>query len=275
MAETCFLFQDPHNFIESHMGMDLPSQSAFSRKRQLSDNVSNDSVESRKKRSRVMNDNRNVNHNNAYGPSHALMNAGIVILKDQAKEVELNKMVDQCHRFPIQQIPSNDSIELLSGVKTSTGIRNTRTLIEEIQECDNDDDVIMIEDVNETTAMSNNSSDGNLSEQPTQTDSDDDGNGPIDERIESEDDDDIQEILAEPQPKRRRFVSPVRKDQKVPLAKKHAELLIAKKPFGRLVKELVDMVNGTGIIGPCDFLRMLMLMLQHELQKYQMVEVFV
>ncbi|KAI1706328.1 hypothetical protein Ddc_15340 [Ditylenchus destructor] len=97
-------------------------------------------------------------------------NQGIISLKDQAKEVELTKMVDQCHHVVIQQNPSNDpKRELLSGVVTSTGnVQNRLALTEERQQFDNDDNVIIIEEGNETTAMLNNSSDGNLSEQPTQ-----------------------------------------------------------------------------------------------------------
>ncbi|KAI1695510.1 hypothetical protein Ddc_21183 [Ditylenchus destructor] len=158
--------------------MDLPSQSSLSRKRQLPDNVSdNDSLESRENRRLVMNDEQLESGGNQC--SHDVMNAGIVILSDQAKEVELNKMIDQCHRFPIQQISSNDSLSelrqalnLLNGAETLAGNGNIEqngpALTKNIQESDNDDDIIIIEDVNETTAMSNNSSDGNLLEQPTQ-----------------------------------------------------------------------------------------------------------
>ncbi|KAI1698368.1 immunoglobulin i-set domain-containing protein [Ditylenchus destructor] len=98
----------------------------------------------------------------------------IVLLKDQAKGVELNNMIDQCHRFPIQQAHLNNSIgsNLFNGVGTSTenenAAQNSPTLTEEEQELDNDDDVTIIEDVNETTSWLSNSSDGNLSEQPTQ-----------------------------------------------------------------------------------------------------------
>ncbi|KAI1710095.1 core histone h2A/H2B/H3/H4 domain-containing protein [Ditylenchus destructor] len=63
-------------------------------------------------------------------------------------------------------------------------------------------------------------------------------NGPIDEQpsVESDDDDDIQETpVAQPQRKRRRFASPVRKDK----------LVIPKKAFERVVKELVA-VHDTG-----------------------------
>ncbi|KAI1704394.1 hypothetical protein DdX_14261 [Ditylenchus destructor] len=110
---------------------------------------------------------------------HNSNNLGIVLLKDQAKEVALNEMVDQC--IPIQQMPSNDSkselrraLNLLDGAGTSIGssnsVQNGPELTRMKDENGSDDDVIVIEDEIETVEMPNNSSGDNLPEPSTQID---------------------------------------------------------------------------------------------------------
>ncbi|KAI1707870.1 hypothetical protein Ddc_14588 [Ditylenchus destructor] len=111
--------------------------------------------------------------------NHGEHNSGILKLKNPAKEVELNKMIEQCRRWPLQQGHSSDSqnefrrpSDLLDGPGTSTGIGNAAqngpgfTRVKE--EIGSDDDVMIIEDSNETSAMLNNSSHGDSPEQPTQ-----------------------------------------------------------------------------------------------------------
>ncbi|KAI1701903.1 hypothetical protein Ddc_17347 [Ditylenchus destructor] len=87
---------EPYNFIESHVKMDLPNQSTLNRKRRLFDNVSNDSLESRENRRHVMNveqlasdglSSREDNHGNANSSNQsaepALMNATVSQRKDR------------------------------------------------------------------------------------------------------------------------------------------------------------------------------------------------
>ncbi|KAI1707873.1 hypothetical protein Ddc_14591 [Ditylenchus destructor] len=86
-------------------------------------------------------------------------NLGILLLEDKDKEVELNKMIEQCRRWPPQQFPSNDSKREL---RRALHMSDTGT-------DGGDDDVIVLGDENETASITtNNSSFGNLPEQATQ-----------------------------------------------------------------------------------------------------------
>ncbi|KAI1707874.1 hypothetical protein Ddc_14592 [Ditylenchus destructor] len=88
-------------------------------------------------------------------------NLGVLLLDDKAKEIELNRMIDQCQDF-----------KQLNGARTSAGNRNTAQnasgSAQVKDEIGSDDDVIIIEDDSETAGMPNNPSGGNLPEQPTQ-----------------------------------------------------------------------------------------------------------
>ncbi|KAI1715153.1 hypothetical protein Ddc_11081 [Ditylenchus destructor] len=88
-------------------------------------------------------------------------NLGILLLEDKAKEVELNRMIEQCQDF-----------KQLNGAGTSAGSGNTAQngsgSAQVKDEIGSDDDIIILEDDTETAAMPNNSSGGILPEQPAQ-----------------------------------------------------------------------------------------------------------
>ncbi|KAI1702782.1 hypothetical protein DdX_15292 [Ditylenchus destructor] len=99
--------------------------------------------------------------------------------KKKDKEVELNKMVEQCICLSIPQTPPIDSkielrraLNLLDSAGTSTVCGNVTQngfgLTEVKLESDNDDDVTIIDHDSEIAALSKNTSGGNLSEHPTQ-----------------------------------------------------------------------------------------------------------
>ncbi|KAI1702786.1 hypothetical protein DdX_15296 [Ditylenchus destructor] len=91
-------------------------------------------------------------------------NLGIVLLKDQAKDAELNKMIEECICLSIPQTPPIDSkielrraLNLIDSAETSTGYGNAApngpALIDVNDQNDNDDDVIIIEDDLEDVAI--------------------------------------------------------------------------------------------------------------------------
>ncbi|KAI1697035.1 zinc-finger double domain-containing protein [Ditylenchus destructor] len=84
------------------------------------------------------------------------------VFEDEAKEVELKKLAKECRRLSLPQIISNDSKSALLRVWHGHVLDGENGL-QAKQE--NHDDVIVIEDDNETAAMPNNSSDGNVLDQ--------------------------------------------------------------------------------------------------------------
>ncbi|KAI1691733.1 hypothetical protein Ddc_24076 [Ditylenchus destructor] len=109
-------------------------------------------------------------------------NLGFIHIKDPAKEIELNNMIEQCRRLPIQQISSIDSktqlrraLNLLDGAGTSTvngnAAQNGSDLTQVKDEVDSDDDVMIIEE-DIGREVPNNTLDAILPEQAAQIEAD-------------------------------------------------------------------------------------------------------
>ncbi|KAI1710850.1 hypothetical protein DdX_10552 [Ditylenchus destructor] len=87
------------------------------------------------------------------------------VIEDDAKEIELKKLAKECRRLAIPQTPASDSNSALRSVWTvlndatsSTNAAENWPDLSRVKQ-ENDEDVIVIEDDDETTAMAHMSSD--------------------------------------------------------------------------------------------------------------------
>ncbi|KAI1704590.1 hypothetical protein Ddc_16115 [Ditylenchus destructor] len=96
-----------------------------------------------------------------------------VVFEDDTKEVELKKLAEECRRSAIPQFPSNYSKNALcrpwNVLNGATSSANTTENWSDTVKQENDEDIIVIEDENEITAMPNMSSDANVHDELPET----------------------------------------------------------------------------------------------------------